>query len=189
MTTPFPPKWPCFTRAGLHWEKVVLVAYQRRWCARGKWFAHQSYYIKKKTISDARQRYLCTSLRHRFFFFWRKPILIHDIEDKQTFKGEGDLDRAWLLKSVYSKTPNTNTDTEGAVESVLIDGVSVLSGSCYWSQKTPKTRGGFISYSRIAVAFAHRNFSLFLGLKTMKNSSGQIRRLCAYVVNEFTLKL
>ena len=30
-----------------------------------------------------------------------------------------------------------NTDTEGAIESVRINGVSLLSGSCYQSQKTP----------------------------------------------------
>ena len=40
--------------------------------------------------------------------------------------GEGDLGRAWLLKSVYSKTPNTNTHTEGAVEGVRIKRVMLV---------------------------------------------------------------
>ena len=58
--------------------------------------------------------------------------------------GEGDLGRAWLVKSVYSKTPNTNTDTEGAVDSVRIN-----------TKKHLKLRVDLFTYSRIAVAFAH----------------------------------
>ena len=80
--------------------------------------------------------------------------------------GEGDLGRAWLLKNVYSKTPNTNTDTEGAVDSVRIN-----------TKKYLKLRVDSFAYSRIAVPFTHWNFLFFLGLKTMKNSSGQMRQL------------
>ena len=58
--------------------------------------------------------------------------------------GEGDLGRAWLLKSVYSKTPNTNTDTEGAVDSVSMN-----------TKRHLKLRVDSFAYSRIAVTFAH----------------------------------
>ena len=58
--------------------------------------------------------------------------------------GEGDLGRAWLLKSVYSKTPNTNTDVEGAVDSVRIN-----------TKKYLKLRVDSFAYSRIAVPFTH----------------------------------
>lgn len=50
-------------------------------------------------------------------FFDENQYQFMTLKNKQTFMGEGDLGRAWLLQSGYSKTPNTSTDTEGAVES------------------------------------------------------------------------
>ena len=44
-----------------------------------------------------------------------------------------------------------------------------------------------LQYTSIAVVFARWSFLLFLGLKTTKNSSGKVRQLYTYVVNESTL--
>ena len=49
---------------------------------------------------------------------------------------------------------------------------------------------GFSGNIRVsAVAFGRWNLLLFLGLKTIKNSSGQMRQLYAYVATESTLHL
>ena len=47
----------------------------------------------------------------------------------------------------------------------------------------------FATYARIAVPFALWNFLLFFNLQTKKNSSGKMRKLYAYVANEFTRRL
>ena len=42
-----------------------------------------------------------------------------------------------IVYSFLLQSNPVNTDTEGTAESVHINGVSVLSGSCYQSQKKP----------------------------------------------------
>ena len=46
-----------------------------------------------------------------------------------------------------------------------------------------------LEHTRIAIAFACWNFLLILSLKTIKNFSGQMRQLYAYVANESTWRL
>ena len=40
-----------------------------------------------------------------------------------------------LVVTIFVFSNPVNTDTEGAIEGVRINGVAVLSGSCYWSKK------------------------------------------------------
>ena len=145
---PFSPKWPWFTRARLHWEKVVLVAYQRSYCTRGKWFAHQSYYIKKDHQWCAPKIPLHKSTPQVLLFLTKTNI--NSWHWKQTkFHGGG---RSWPGLVTQERILKNSTDTEGAVDSVRINTKIHL-----------KLRMDSFAYLPIAVAFAHWNFLFFLG--------------------------
>ena len=55
------------------------------------------------------------------------------------------------------------------------------------TSNTVRIRVGVLQHTRIAVAFACWNFLLVFSLQTIKSSSGQMRRLYVYIVNESTL--
>ena len=57
------------------------------------------------------------------------------------------------------------------------------------SRAHPVVKSIHLQHMCKAVAFAHWNFLLFLGLKLIKNSSRQMRQLYVYVPNDFTRHL
>ena len=52
-----------------------------------------------------------------------------------------------------------NSDTEGAIESVRINGVSVLSESCYLSQKTPLIKTNIMKEIKEDISIVKLNIS------------------------------
>ena len=134
----------------------------KRQCTRGKWFAHQSYYIKKDHQWCAPKIPLHKSTPQVLLFLTKTNI--NSWYWKQTkFHGGG---RSWPGLVTQERILKNSTDTEGAVDSVRINTKIHL-----------KLRMDSFAYLPIAVPFTHWNFLFFLVLKTIKNSSGQMRQL------------